>query len=95
MTGAHTVYRHEIPVDDQWHTLPLTGAVLHAAARHAVDVVEIWTLHTGGPPVDRAFRIYGTGHPFHPDDTHHKVALAPGGLVWHVIERHPAREDTE
>ena len=37
-----TVLRWEIPVDDQWHTPPFVGSIVHIASRKP-DVVEIWT----------------------------------------------------
>jgi hypothetical protein len=83
------IYRYEIPVDDQWHDLELSGAVLHVAARKS-HAVELWALDTGGPAITRTFRVFGTGQPL-PDGRprHIGTALAAGGqLVWHLMERH-------
>lgn len=86
---APRIHRYEIPVDDQPHTLHLTGPVLHVAAR-TPHAVELWTLHT---PTTSArpctFRVYGTGHPIAPDHTYRGTALAPHGLVWHLLEHTP------
>lgn len=84
----NVIHRYEVPVDDQWHELRLSGAVLHAASRRA-DVVELWALHGGGPEVPRTFRAFGTGQPLPTEPTRHVgTALAAAGrLVWHVMER--------
>lgn len=81
-----TIHRHEIPVDDQWHTYALTGPVLHMAARRSVDTVEFWTRVTDAPPIERRFRVYGTGHPIPKTAVNVKSTLAPAGLVWHLLE---------
>lgn len=82
------IYRYEIPVDDAWHPVELPDAILHVASRRA-EVVEVWALDTGAPIAVRHFRVFGTGHPL-PDEQlrHVGTALAPGGLVWHLMERH-------
>ncbi|MWA08754.1 DUF7352 domain-containing protein [Streptomyces sp. BA2] len=83
---SRTIYRYEIPVDDQWHALDLTGDVVHVDCRD-IYVVELRAIHTDGPASRRGFRAYGTGHPT-PDDVEHVgTAIAPGGhLVWHLME---------
>lgn len=87
---ANTIYRYEVPVDDQWHELRLSGAVLHVACRRP-DTVELWALHTEGPELHRAFRVFGTGQPLPPEPTRHvgTALAAEGRLVWHVMERWP------
>jgi hypothetical protein len=82
------IHRYEVPVDDEWHTLDLTGEVLHVASRRR-DVVEVWAIHDDqGDRLPRHFRIFGTGHPL-PDGRlrHVGTAFADGGeLVWHLME---------
>lgn len=81
------VYRYEVPVDAQWHTVELSGPVLHVAARDPRRV-ELWAVHGVRPPQPRTFRVFGTGEPL--DDrarVHVGTALAAGGLVWHLWER--------
>lgn len=84
------IYRYVVPVDDHWHTHALSGSVLHVACRSA-DVVEFWALHSGGPTIDRAFRVFGTGQPIPPAaSTYVGTAFAAGGaLVWHLMEHEP------
>jgi hypothetical protein len=82
-----TVHRHHILVDDQWHTLNLTGPVLHVDARYD-NAVDVWVLHTEGPTTVHRFRVFGTGHPL-PDNVKHvgSALTGPGGmLVWHLFE---------
>lgn len=83
------IYRYEIPVDDLWHELPLSGDLLHVAARQA-DTVELWAFN-GGSTTMRTFRVFGTGQPLPGNEpiVYRGTALAPGGLVWHLMERHP------
>jgi hypothetical protein len=81
------IFRYEVPVDDEWHGVDLSGEVLHVDSRHP-QVVEFWALHSGGPTVRRWFRVFGTGHPLPEGRLHHRgTAVAPGGhLVWHLVE---------
>lgn len=87
--AARRVFRHEVPVDDQWHEFELTGPILHVATRH-YDRVEFWTIaDLGGPVRVRTFRVFGTGQPL-PDDAAIYIgsAFTPSrNLVWHVFER--------
>ncbi len=81
---TESIYRYEVPVDDQWHEHPLSGGIVHVAGRrHAV--VEFWARHTGGPTVPRQFRVFGTGHPM-PEGLDHRGAVLDGPFVWHLME---------
>ena len=85
------VFRYEVPVDDHWHTLMLSGRVLHVAARQ-LGVVELWALESGGPRVGRVFRVVGTGHPWPVGfgATYVGTALVERSpLVWHLLEADP------
>jgi hypothetical protein len=88
MADTASIHRYEVPVDDEWHALQLSGAVLHVAARRP-DVVELWALNSGGIRLDRKFRVFGTGQPL-PEErlSHMGTALAADGRpVWHLMER--------
>lgn len=92
MTTGRAVFRYEVPVDDRWHTLSLTGPIVHVAARQP-DVVEVWAV--AQPAADkepRSFRVFGTGHPLPADAGRHVGAAvtAGGRLVWHLFERESA-----
>ena len=83
---TRSIYRYEIPVDDQWHAIDLTGAVVHVGCR-SIYIVELWAIHTDGPATRRGFRAYGTGQPIPDDITHVGTTIAPGDhLVWHLME---------
>jgi hypothetical protein len=80
--SGHTasILRWEVPVDDRRHHVP--AGIVHVASRRA-DVVEVWTKPSNLP--DLVVQVVGTGHPFPPDWTHLGTALAPHGLVWHLM----------
>jgi hypothetical protein len=84
-----TIHRHEVPVDDQWHTLALSGTVLHVAARDPA-VVELWTLVGTEPSRWWEFRVFGTGQLL-PAVVGEHVGTALAGphqmLVWHLFRR--------
>jgi len=83
---AATVYRYTVPVDDRWHTLDLTGPIVHVDCRRP-DLVEVWALAGAEPERPRTLRVFGTGHPLPDDVTYVGTALAAGGaLVWHLFE---------
>lgn len=85
----NAIYRYEVPVDDNVHTIPLTGQVLHVGCRKT-DVVEFWALHTDASEEKRHFVVVGTGQPLVPlgrTAEYVGTAYAPsGGLVWHLLE---------
>ena len=83
---ADAIYRYEVPVDDRWHPLQLSGRIVHVGCRN-MHAVEVWALATDSPTVTRSVRVYGTGQPLPPDVQHRGTAIAPGGqLVRHLIE---------
>jgi hypothetical protein len=88
MSEPRSILRCSIPIDDQWHTLTLTGLIVHVATR-GEDYVEIWFIEDpDGTPEVRAFRVVGTGHPLEPALTRHVgTAITPSGrFVWHLME---------
>ena len=86
------IYRYEVPVDDQWHTLCLSGPIVHVATRRP-DVVEVWATTHGFGAYDVDLLVVGTGHRYPSTDvTHVGTAVVPGGaLVWHLLRRGPDR----
>lgn len=83
------IYRYEIAVDDQPHSLELTGGdPLRVEATEGGRIVEFWaTRDNGVPPRARTFQVVGTGHPF-PRGARWRgtTSRTPGGLVWHLVE---------
>ncbi|MFD9564360.1 hypothetical protein [Streptomyces sp. NPDC059994] len=83
---SSAIYRYEIPVDDQWHAVQLSGDVIHVACRNP-RAVELWGIHTDGPSATRGFRVFGTGQPLPGKVRHVGTAPTPDGqLVWHLLE---------
>ena len=83
-----TIYRYEVPVDDEPTTLKVpavTGQPLLVAAR-TPGTVEVWfevdTHHREQALM--TFRVIGTGHPAPEGGTWVGSTLAPLGLVWHL-----------
>lgn len=81
------IFRFEVPVDDQWHPIKLSGHPLAVGCRDA-RVVEFWARETDVATAGvRMFRVVGTGHPMPEKATYWGTATAPGGwLVWHLVE---------
>lgn len=86
------VWRYEVPVDDQWHPITLTGRILHVGCR-SPWTVEFWATHVDGPHVvewTSEFIVVGTNHPWPDHANWVGTVVAPGDrLVWHLLERHP------
>lgn len=86
MSGERRMYRYVVSVDDQPHTVALSHSPVAVAAIGAFSV-EFWAEHTEGETVNRAFQVFGTGHPL-PGDARW-VGTCPrteAGLVWHLYE---------
>lgn len=86
------VFRYVVPVDDEPHVIPLTGALVAVAAvprPYAAEFsVEFWAeCSDGAPQVKRAFQVFGTGHPL-PEDAKWvgTCGCTLDGLVWHLYE---------
>jgi hypothetical protein len=90
LRGDDRIYRHQVPVDDQWHELELHGNPLAVAARNPA-IVEFWARFSPGVAgMKRQFRVIGTGQPT-PDNavTYWGTTVASPQLVWHLVERGP------
>jgi hypothetical protein len=86
--STRSIFRQSIPVDDQWHTLHLSGPIVHVATR-GEDYVELWFIDDPAvEPEARAFRVVGTGQPMAPALAYHVgTAITPSGrFVWHLME---------
>ena len=81
------VYRYEVPVDDTWHDITLTGPILHVASHYGdIGTVHFWALAGVGSPYTARLRVYGTGHPIPLDAVYRGTAIAEP-LVWHLFEQ--------
>lgn len=87
-----TIYRYEIPVNDQWHRVAMTGDIVHVAARE-LGVVEVWAFAGDHGTVVMDLRVFGTGQEIpagHDGNPLRHVGTAPvrnSGLVWHLLQR--------
>jgi hypothetical protein len=65
----------------------LVREIVHVDARTPY-AVEFWAFSGDGPPVERAFRVFGTGHALPPAAEIHRgsVVVAGGRGVWHLME---------
>lgn len=84
------IHRYEVPVDDQWHEVELTGDIVHVAARTPY-AVEVWA-HAGiGSPCVHEFRVFGTGQPLPTGHggapLRHVGTALVGRLAWHLMQR--------
>lgn len=87
MSGVLRIHRFEVPVNDHWHTIPLTGPILHVGGR-SVWTVEFWAL-AGRWPQDQhyEFRVYGTGHQLPAEGWQYVGSVVHPDLVWHLVVR--------
>lgn len=89
---TRAIHRYEVPVDDTWHSVVLSGGVVHVACR-SVAVVELWAFAGDYGPVTLELRVFGTGQPLpagYGGASLRYVGTAvapPGGLVWHLLQR--------
>ena len=84
---SRSMYRYIVPIADGSIAYPLTGDPVAVAASGRYRV-EFWAEHDDGArETDRAFQVFGTGHPL-PDGAKW-VGTCPrtdDGLVWHLFE---------
>lgn len=87
------ILRHEVPVDDEWHKIGVSGEIYPFVNASFPHIVEFWTLESNGPVVIRNFRVVGTGQPlpFSNERTYNHIGTAifkneVGRLVWHLFE---------
>lgn len=95
------VVRYEVPVDDVWHPLQLSGPIVHATCR-GMTYVEFWVLASDQPADTRWFRAFRDDHEVPGDAIYRGTALSPTGpgpfsqpygqFVWHLFETQDPRE---
>lgn len=56
------IWKYEIPIDNEWHSLEISAHIYHIACQNA-GTLELWALNEG-PLVTRTFKAFGTGHEF-------------------------------
>jgi hypothetical protein len=90
------IYKYPLPVDDEWHDLPVNGKITFIGPDPVRnDVVNIWAVHYDTPPDHegphtRRFRAFGTGQPLppntRPENILGSVITRDGQYVWHVAD---------
>ena len=86
------VLKYPIPIDDQWHDVPLAyGPDMYRAMWHIGiqdDVVMIWMRpHKEDAPTTERLKVVGTGHDYDDRDYWVGTVQDPRGFVWHVIAK--------
>lgn len=89
---SRSVWKYEIPVDDQWHPVPtpLPAVVVNVDSKGALGTVAVWAEVTtnSGETSKRRMRAFGTGQPIPKGAVYVGTALA-GPLVWHIYAEAP------
>lgn len=88
-----TIYRYEVPIDDQPHTFELTGFPLRVEANSRGEglsgdwYAEFWAEHKPeGRRFEMTFQVYGTGHDVPDHAIYHGTTQRRNGLVFHLYE---------
>ena len=84
---SDSVYRYEVPIDDQWHKISSTKP-LHVGCRKD-DAVKFWARALGGYYY-LEYRVYGTGHLIEDSNAIYigtTYAAATTAIVWHLLSR--------
>jgi hypothetical protein len=80
------IRRYEVPVDDLWYDIALTGWIVHVDSRSA-NKIEFWAVHdSDAAPSVRSFRAYGDGRLLPGNAKCIGTAVIPP-YVWHLMER--------
>lgn len=90
MNAVRAMYRYEVPIDDAAHLIPLSHNPVAVAAQTAAFTVEFWAEHTDSAPlVNRAFQVFGTGHPLPQNAKWIGTCQRTEGFIWHLYEMTP------
>lgn len=85
-----TIYRHEIPIDDQPHLIEAFGGISATGAilfKGLNGYYEVWA--ENDPELNReiSFQVYGTGHEIPDNSIYWSTSLRHStGLVFHLYE---------
>lgn len=91
---SQTIYKYEVPVDDEVHELRLLDGdepIVHVGQQHNdVGRVFVWAFADADPYwgtyETRRFIVVGTGHPIRHGVKKHIGTVQVGPLVWHLLE---------
>jgi hypothetical protein len=80
------IFKYELIIGDRV-TVPMPQGAKVLTAQSQRGELCLWAeVDPNAPPVDRCFRIVGTGHRFDPDGLRYVATVQSGLLVWHVYE---------
>lgn len=80
------IYRYEVPVDDEWHSLPFGRVVFVTPERRLRrDRLEVWVETTESADPIR-LRVFGTGQPI-PETATHVQSVRDDPFVWHIYQQ--------
>lgn len=84
-----SIFRYEVPVDDQPHTIALFSDPVAVRCRQP-GLVEFWAIaHDTGLSIDRTFLIVHSNQPLPEGMRRHWGTVLPPGAAfaaWHLIE---------
>ena len=85
MSNSKVVYKYELPIDNEWHKLPV-GKVTHVACVNGSPGVTIWIEQRHLERNSFTYRVFGTGHSIGHEHEHVGTEIA-GPFVWHVYRQ--------
>ncbi len=83
-----TVWKYEVPLDDEWHDMPFSpNRIVHVGAQSAAVVVWAERFDTDDDPLREPtccpLKVFGTGSTI-PAGCEHVGSVIVGAFVWHV-----------
>lgn len=93
------IYKYELPVDGEWHDLPINAAVVHVDAHpFNNEIVLLWAAHDDGTDETLRVRVFATGEDLPPNTRIPQNLIGTAvttdrSHVWHVVSTwHPGNE---
>lgn len=83
-----TIFKYEVPIDDQIHTIPLPSyaKVLHVGMQQEGHVTFWAFILTDRPTIDRYYTVVGTGQAIEHGVLQFVGSVFDGPFVWHLLE---------
>ena len=88
-TMTHTIWKYEIPVEDEFMLRLPRGAQFLSAQAQSGTPQSWWLVDSTAPMQKRHFRCHGTGHPVKSADGLAYLGtfqISGGSLVFHLFE---------
>lgn len=85
MSNSKVVYKYDLPIDDEWHALPM-GNIVHVGSAVNGVSIRVWIEQRPLESHALQYRVFGTGHAI--EDFHEHVGTTlDGRFVWHIYRR--------